>query len=86
MNVIFTVLAAIAVSGCATHKGTLVSTNPDLLVIGQKPQGYPKTRIEPYPDFPGLCLEVKESWREDSYQGQAIWLKDEELKSMRCPR
>jgi len=63
-----------------------VAANPNLIVIGQKPEGYPKTHIEPYPGFSGFCLEVKESWREDSNQGQTIWLKDKELKSMRCPQ
>ena len=86
MKFIVVALAALTVVGCATHKETLISNNPDLLVIGQKPEGYPKTHIEPYPGFPDFCLEVKESWREDSYHGQTIWLKNKELKSMQCPQ
>lgn len=77
-------LAIFTVAGCVSHPSTLVSTNTDLLVVDKKPEGYPRTHMEPYPNFPGFCLEVKESWREDRYQGEVIWLKDKELKSMRC--
>ena len=86
MKLIVAAVLALSVVGCATHQKTVISNNPDLLVVGSKPEGYPKTHIEPYPNFPGFCIEAKESWREDNYQGQTIWLKDRELKSMQCPK
>lgn len=86
MKALILTLVALSVIGCATKQATLISNNPDNLVIGTKPEGYPKTHIEPYPGVPGFCREVKESWKEDTYQGQAIWLKNKELNSMRCPQ
>lgn len=77
--------AAFAISGCATSTPAPVSTNPDQLRVGAKPEGYPRTYIEPMAGFPGYCLKVTESWREDSYNGHTIWLKDREMRSMRCP-
>lgn len=84
MKRVLSFLAVLTVGGCASQIQSVVSTNADLLVVGKQPEGYPRTDIEPYPNFPGFCLEVKESWREDRYQGEVIWLKDKELKSTRC--
>lgn len=85
MNLFISALLGLLVAGCTTQQATLVSNNPNLLVIGTKPEGYPRLRIEPYPGFPGLCFEVKEDWRKDDYQGQTVWLKDSESRSVHCP-
>ncbi len=85
MKIVVTVLLALIVAGCAAPNQTLRSTNTNMLVIGEKPAGYPKTYIEPYKGFPGFCLKVTESWRKGSYNGKTIWFKDKAIKSMRCP-
>ncbi|MTD33689.1 hypothetical protein [Paludibacterium denitrificans] len=86
MKFILAVLIAFTAAGCATHKETFTSTNPNELFIGKKPDGYPKTYIEPYPGYPGFCLDVKETLREDHFKGQTIWLKDKYLRSVDCPQ
>ena len=85
MKYLILALLAIALAGCAAPKATLHSSKTDMLVIGQEPAGYPKTYVEPYKGFPGYCLQVTESWRKDSYQGQTIWFKDKAIKAMPCP-
>lgn len=74
-------IAPIFIVGCAT-KEKLVSTNPDLLRIGTKPEGYPKNYIEKYS---GYCIDVTETWREDHYKGQTIWFKDMHRQTVDCP-
>lgn len=75
-------MATILITGCATQEH-LTSNNPDLLRIGSKPEGYPKTYTEKYP---GYCVDVTETWREDHYKEQTIWFKDTYRKTVDCPK
>lgn len=79
------ILSVFGASGCTTPSPAPVSNNPDQFRVGAKPEGYPRTHIEPKVGFPGYCLKVTESWREDSYNGHVIWLKDKEITSLPCP-
>ena len=54
-------------------------------IIGEKPEGYPRTFIKRLPDRPGFCIEVTEDWREYPYQGETMWLKEKTIKSLNCP-
>ena len=85
MRITVIVLLVLIVTGCAAPNQLLRSANTNMLVIGERPAGYPKTYIDPYKGFPGYCLKVTESWRKGSYNDKTIWLKDKAIESMRCP-
>lgn len=70
------------IAACSTS-APLVSTNPELLRIGEKPEGYPKTYLQ---QIDGHCQQVTESWREREFRGQTIWLKDVSEKTVDCPQ
>lgn len=84
MKKILSLVAALNVVGCAAQTHAPVSTNTDRLVIGTKPEGYPRTHIEPDQNVAGLCLEVTENWRQEDYKGKTIWLKDDKVKTVNC--
>ncbi len=77
-------LLGIGLMGCASQQPAINLNNADSAVIGAKPEGYPRTYIKRLPDLPGFCIEVTESWREQPYQGETIWLKEKTIKSLNC--
>lgn len=85
MKCALTVLLGISLMGCASQQPAVDLTNPDSAIIGEKPEGYPKTFIKRLPDLPGFCVEVTEDWREHTYQGGTVWLKEKTIKSLNCP-
>ena len=85
MKRIFTILLGIGLIGCASQQSAVDLKNSDSAIIGEKPEGYPKTFIKRLPDLPGFCIEVTEDWRKRPYQGETIWLKEKTIKSLNCP-
>lgn len=77
-------LAALAVlAGCsATPQHRYVSTNTDLLRVGEEPKGYPMTYVEKHA---GYCVQVTDSWRKDKVNSETIWLKDSRRETITCP-
>jgi len=77
----FVVLGVLA--GCsATPQHTYVSTNTDLLRVGEKPKGNPATYIEKHS---GYCVQITDSWRKDKVNGETIWLKNSQREIINCP-
>lgn len=74
-------LVVLLLAGCAAEP-ILGTSNPNLLRVDGKPEGYPQTYVV---KVHGVCIQVTESWREENYGKQKIWLKDVERKSMICP-
>jgi hypothetical protein len=82
---LITIVLAVLLGGCSLQKGAISSDDLDAAVIGEKPEGYPKTYIKSLPDRPGFCIEVTENWKAHDYQGQTIWLKEKTIESLNCP-
>jgi len=64
MKSVLTILLGLSFIGCASQQPAANLKTPDSAVIGEKPEGYPKTVIKRLPDLPGFCVEVTEDWRE----------------------
>ena len=85
MRLVLSVFLGVSLIGCALQQPALNLTDSDSAIIGEKPEGYPRTLIKRLPDLPGFCIEVIENWREHTYQGETIWLKEKTIKSLNCP-
>lgn len=86
MKGLITIVLVAALFGCGSQQARLNSEDPDSAVVGDnKPGGYPRTYIRPLPGFPGFCIKVTEDWKSHDYQGQTIWLRDKQIKSLNCP-
>jgi len=87
---IITIALALALAaflgGCSSQRGVINVNDVDSAVIGEKPEGYPKTVIKSLPDRPGFCIKVTENWKAHDYQGQTVWLKEKKVESLNCPR
>jgi hypothetical protein len=46
MKCIFTILLVIGLIGCASQQSAVNLKNSDSAIIGEKPEGYPKTFID----------------------------------------
>lgn len=55
-------VAMATAGGCAQQSHTLISKGEDLIVADQKPKGYPRTVVEPYPGYPEFCRRVVEDF------------------------
>ncbi|MCX7692480.1 MAG: YgdI/YgdR family lipoprotein, partial [Tepidimonas taiwanensis] len=67
--------SVMALAGCAQLRHTVVPTSDDLIIADQKPVGYPRTYIEPYPDFPNFCRNVVEDYVQHEGVDQRLWFK-----------
>lgn len=76
--------ASVMLGGCAQQPHTLVSASDDLIVADQKPSGYPRTHVEPYPGYPDFCRRVVEDYVQHQGVDQRLWFKERQLKSFRC--
>lgn len=85
MKCVPTILLGLSLMGCASQQPAVNLDNADSAIMGEKPEGYPKTFIKRLPDLPGFCIEVTEDWRKHPYQGDTIWLKEKTIKSLNCP-
>jgi len=82
---LITIVLVAARFGCASKQAKFNFDGPDPAVVGDKPEGYPRTYIRPLPDFPGFCIKVTEDWKSHDHQGQTIWLREKQVKSLNCP-
>ena len=85
MKKLITIVFAVLVAGCSTHKEAITLDDLGSAVIGEMPAGYPKTTIKALPDRPGFCIKVTESWKAHDVQGQQVWLKEKNIESLNCP-
>ncbi|MDK8465238.1 hypothetical protein [Marinobacter sp. SS13-12] len=85
MKRILIVLFGLGLAGCVSQQPAVNLNNPDSAIVGEKPEGYPRTYIKQLPDLPGFCIEVTEDWRENLHQGETIWRKEKTIKSVNCP-
>jgi hypothetical protein len=75
--------AALMLGGCA-QRHMLLSTSDDLIISDQKPDGYPRTYVEPYPGYPDFCRHVVEDYVQHEGVDQRFWFKVRQLESFRC--
>lgn len=86
MKVLMLILVGFALTGCSTQPRTLVSQDPDDRVVGDKPEGYPRTQVKALPDQPGFCVAVTEDWHEQEDGGQTVWIKAKTIESESCTK
>ncbi len=86
MKTLSFIVMGIVLAGCSSQPRTIVSQDLDEAVVGTKPEGYPKTVVQPLPDRPGFCVEVTENWKEHEQDGQVVWLKEKTVRSIGCTR
>lgn len=67
----------VLVAGCATPP-KLISSNENLLRVGEKPVGYPRTFML---KEGATCVQVTEDWRS---RGNDIWVKDSKEVTVSC--
>ena len=77
------VTTTLMLAGCAVGTQNVVSTNSDVLVVGDEPEGYPRVTFVRIGDH---CTRVTESWNSapDAVGGKTIWLKQIERASVLC--
>lgn len=86
MKTLILMFVAAMLAACSSQPRTLVSQDMDDAVVGEKPEGYPKTAIRPLPDQPGFCVGVTEDWIQQEYEGQTVWLKQKTVESVSCTK
>lgn len=77
-------LLGLGLSACAARQAPSKPGIPETAIVGEKPKGYPRTTVRQLPDRHGFCVEITETLREDTHQGQTIWLKEKAIRSVNC--
>lgn len=70
-------------TGCASPPGGLISSDPNVLRIGEEPTGYPRTTMKQL--APNVCQYVTDTWEPDVFKGQVIWLLHQSAILGSCP-
>ncbi|WP_191964425.1 putative periplasmic lipoprotein [Marinobacter confluentis] len=86
MKYLMMMLVAFALVGCSAQPRTIVSQDPGDTVVGDRPEGYPRTVVKALPDQPGFCVEVTESWKEGQQNGDTVWTKQKTVESTACTK
>lgn len=77
-NDVIGLAVGLVLTGCAAPP-QIISTDTNLLRVGVKPDGYPRTFVK---EEGGTCVQVTEEWRSS---GATIWVKDSREITITCP-